>query len=152
MRFLESHNVAYEVFEFSPAIHNAVEVAAAVGAAPATVYKTLVVERPEGKPLLAIVPAPDTLDLKALASATGDKKLTMASHADAERLTGLKVGGISALALVQKHWDVVLDASAEQYPAILVSAGERGVNLRIAVSDLKKTLHPRVAPVARKDN
>ena len=73
--------------------------------------------------------------------------MVMAAHAEAEKLTGLKVGGISALALTQKHWDVVLDASAEQHPAILVSAGQRGINLELPVAGLKQVLNPRVAAI-----
>jgi Cys-tRNA(Pro)/Cys-tRNA(Cys) deacylase len=151
MRLLEQHQVTYTVFEFSPEIHSAVGVAEAVGIPPDEVFKTLVVQRPAGRPLLAVIPGPATLDLKALASAVGEKKLAMAAQADAEKLTGLKVGGISPLALIAKGWDVVLDASAEQRTAILISAGQRGVNLRVPVADLKRVLSPRIAAVARQD-
>ncbi len=152
MRLLEQHNIAYEIHEFSPEVHSAVGVAEAVGVAPETVFKTLVIQRPNGKPLLAVIPGPATLDLKALAAAVGEKKLAMAAHADAERLTGLKVGGISPLALQSKGWDVVLDSSAEAQQEILISAGQRGINLRVPVDDLKHVLHPRIAAVARLDD
>jgi Cys-tRNA(Pro)/Cys-tRNA(Cys) deacylase len=149
MRLLEQHRVGYEVFEFDSDIHSAVGVAEAVGVPPAAVFKTLVVERPAGKPLLVVIPGPASLDLKALAALTGEKKLSMAVHADAERLTGLKVGGISPLALVQKRWDVVLDASADDHAAILISAGQRGINLRVATADLKRILTPRMGIVVQ---
>src|SRR5690606_24138761 len=97
----------------------------------------------------AVIPGPATLDLKALAAALGEKKMTMAAHADAERLTGLKVGGISPLALLAKRWPVVLDSSAEAHAAILISAGQRGVNLRVVVDGLKAILAPRIAGIAR---
>jgi hypothetical protein len=66
------------------------------------VYKTLVVQvnEPKSKPLLVMVAADRTLDLKRLAQAVGVRKLHMARHADAERLTGLKVGGERILILV----------------------------------------------------
>jgi Cys-tRNA(Pro)/Cys-tRNA(Cys) deacylase len=149
MRLLESHGAEYQTLEYSADIHSAVGVAEAIGAPPETVFKTLVALPSKGKPVLAIIPGPASLDLKALAAAVGEKKMTMAAHADAEKLTGLKVGGISALALMQKGWAVVLDASAEQSPAIVISAGQRGVNLRLAVDDLKRIVSPTVAAVTQ---
>ncbi|GAB4569934.1 MAG: Cys-tRNA(Pro) deacylase [Anaerolineae bacterium] len=149
MRVLEQHGVPYEVFEFSEDIHSAVGVAEAVGVAPDTVYKTLVTLKPDGKPVLVLAPGPATLDLKALAAALGEKKMSMAPHAEAEKLTGLKVGGISPLALVQKRWPIVLDSSAEAHEAILLSAGQRGVNLRVPVAGLRAILQPPIARVTQ---
>ncbi len=149
MRLLEQQGIAYEVFEFSPELHSAVAVAEAVGVPAETVYKTLVALRPQGKPVLAMIPGPASLDLKALASALGEKKMEMAAHAEAEQLTGLKVGGISGLALTHKNWDVVLDTSALTHDAILISAGQRGINLRVPVADLQRVLPVKVAPVMR---
>jgi Cys-tRNA(Pro)/Cys-tRNA(Cys) deacylase len=60
----------------------------------------------------------------------------MAGHDQAEKLTGLKVGGISALALLNRPFDVYLDDAALQYEQILVSGGQRGVDLELRVSDL----------------
>ena len=151
MRLLDSAGVAYTVHDYSADIHNAEEVATALGLPPDTVFKTLVTLRPDGKPVLAILPGPAQLDLKALAAALGEKKMVMAAHAEAEKLTGLKVGGISALALTQKHWPVVLDASAEQHATILVSAGQRGTNLGVSVTGLKQVITPRVAAIGTPD-
>lgn len=149
MRLLEKEGIPYDVIEFSPEIHSAVELAAAVGAPPETVFKTLVVTRPAGKPLLVMIPGPATLDLKALAAAIGEKKLAMATHDEAEKLTGLKVGGIGALALTHKGWDVLLDESAILYEHILVSAGQRGINLKVPVEGLIRALGAKVVAVAR---
>lgn len=149
MRVLEQHSIPYEVFEFSPDIHSAEGVAETLGLPPASVFKTLVTLKSDGKPVLAIIPGPAALDLKALAGVVGEKKMVMAPHADAERLTGLKVGGISPLALLQKRWPVVLDASAQQYPAIVISAGQRGTNLRIPTTPLIELLEARCAALTR---
>lgn len=149
MRLLEKHSVEYEVFEFPDDIHSATGVAEAVGVPAEIVYKTLVVTRPAGRPLLVMVPATASLDLKALAAAVGEKKLTMAAHAEAEALTGLKVGGIGALALVQKNWDMVLDSSALKHAAILVSPGQRGINVKVPVEGLMRVLGAKTADVAR---
>lgn len=142
MRLLDVRKVAYEVFTFSPDIHSAVGVAEAVGVEPETVYKTLVVQRRagaharRGKPLLVMVAGDVQIDLKALAASVGEKKLYMASHRDAETMTGLKVGGISALALLNKGFAICIDRAAQALERVTVSAGKRGVNLRLAVDDL----------------
>ncbi len=151
MRLLESHGVAYTVHEYSPEFHSAEEVAEILGLPPASVYKTLVALRANGRPVLVIIPGPARLDLKALAAAVGEKRVSMATHADAERLTGLKVGGISALALTHKGWEVILDASAESYDTITISAGQRGLNLSVPVAGLKAILKPRVVSVIEAD-
>jgi Cys-tRNA(Pro)/Cys-tRNA(Cys) deacylase len=150
MRILESAGIAYTVHEFSPDIHSAEGVAESVGVPPHKVFKTLVVESSESKkPLLVMTPAPSTLDVKALASAVGAKKVGMASHGDAERMTGLKVGGISALALLNKHWEVYIDETAREWETILISAGERGINLEVPVVALIDLTGAKWVNVAR---
>lgn len=150
MRALDDKGVSYRTHYFSPEIHSAEEVALAVGVPAGQVFKTLVVMPTEARPrpLLAIVPADRELDLKALARCAGAKKLRMALHREAESLTGLLVGGISALALPHKHWRVYLDASANSYPDILVSAGQRGINLQVPVQDLVKITSAKLADIA----
>src|SRR5512140_3735872 len=112
MRLLESNGISYDALTYDDQIHDAVEVATVLGMPVHQVYKTLVVERSAGKPVLVMIAADRQLDLKKFAAAIGEKKVAMASHADAEKLTGLKVGGIGALALVHKRWDVYLDIPA----------------------------------------
>jgi Cys-tRNA(Pro)/Cys-tRNA(Cys) deacylase len=136
MRLLDGRGIAYQIFTFSPEIHSGDEVAAAVSEPASTVYKTLVVLRTRGKNLLVMLPSDQTLDLKKLAMAIGEKKLEMAPHRRAEELTGLQVGGISALALLGRPFDVCIASKALQHTHILVSAGKRGVNLRLGVTDL----------------
>jgi Cys-tRNA(Pro)/Cys-tRNA(Cys) deacylase len=145
MRFLEANGVTYAALPFDDALHDAVQVAQALGAPPHQVYKTLVVEKVGGgKPVLVMIAADRQLDLKKFAAGIGQKKVNMASHADAERLTGLKVGGIGALALVQKHWEVYIDRPAATLDHVYVSAGQRGLNLRVPVQDLIRVLNVKV--------
>ena len=107
MRLLEQHNIPYGVFEYPDNIRNAEEVADAVGMPRHMVYKTLVVQSPQQKkPMLAMIAAECQLYLKKLSKAAGVKKAQMVSFNDAEKLTGLKVGGISAMALTQKQWAI----------------------------------------------
>lgn len=140
-RLLDQRRVWYQPVEYDPtAFHSATEVAAMVGAPPEQVFKTIVVLREErGKrPLLVIVPGDGEVDLKRLAAGLGEKKLRVATQREAESLTKLQVGGISALALINRGYDVVLDRSAERYAeeGIYVSGGQRGLNVRIKPADL----------------
>ena len=136
MRWLDSQGVQYEVMTFPDTVLSAVGVAEYFNLSPFQVYKTLVVLLPTHKPILVLIAGPSEIHLKQLAQALGEKRLRMATHKEAEMLTGLKVGGISALALQQRHFPVYIDRLAAQYQTILVSAGQRGMNLRLAVTDL----------------
>jgi Cys-tRNA(Pro)/Cys-tRNA(Cys) deacylase len=102
------------------------------------VYKTLVVQPGQGKPVLVLVAGCRELDLKKVAKALGQKKVQMATHKDAETWTGLQTGGISALALLHKKFSVYIDRRALALTRILMSAGKRGVNLELAVADVLK--------------
>jgi Cys-tRNA(Pro)/Cys-tRNA(Cys) deacylase len=146
MRVLDSHKVAYEVHEYSPEIHSAVEAAHAMGAPVERVYKTLVVMRdaPRARPLLVMVPGGHELDLRVLARFTGDKKLRMATQKEAESLTGLRVGGIGALALLNRGFEIWLDGAALDAERIFVNAGQRGVNLELRVDDLVRVTGARL--------
>jgi Cys-tRNA(Pro)/Cys-tRNA(Cys) deacylase len=123
------------------------EAARALGADPARVFKTLVAEAGDAH-VLAVVPVAARLDLKALARAAGAKRAAMAERADAERLTGSVIGGISPLG-GRTRLPVVLDASALAHPAILVSAGRRGLDVELAPADLLRVTGGAAAAIAR---
>ena len=137
MKLLEGKKVVYEAYSYPASLRDAQEVAAAVGWPAGQVFKTLVVPRPQpGKPMLVMIAADRQLDLKKLAKVVGEKKLKMATQREAERLTGLQVGGISPLALLNRGFDIYLDDSAQEYEWIIISAGQRGLQIELAVSDL----------------
>lgn len=140
-RLLEARGIPYRatVYDETGAFHSAEEAAELLGAPPEAVYKTLVVLREttgRAKPILVMIPSRRQLDLKLLAKELGEKKLRMATQREAEALTGLKVGGISALAVRKGAFEVLLDASAEAHEKIHISAGVRGIDLELRVSDL----------------
>jgi Cys-tRNA(Pro)/Cys-tRNA(Cys) deacylase len=126
------------VFTFDSSIRSAGEVAAATGMPRQAVYKTLVVEEdpPATKPYLVMMPADSEIDLKVLAASIGVKRLRMASHRDAERHTGLQVGGISPLSLLDRRFPVLVDERIVAQTHVLISAGQRGVDVQLAVPDL----------------
>ena len=136
MRMLEAQGVRYEVLSFPDTIHAAVGVAAYYGLPPAQVYKTLVVVRSGGKPALVLIAGDQEIQLKRLAQALGKKKLRMATQKEAEAWTGLKVGGISALALLHRGFPIYIDRAATALDEIIVSAGQRGMDIRLTVPDL----------------
>jgi Cys-tRNA(Pro)/Cys-tRNA(Cys) deacylase len=146
MRVLERQQIPYTVHDYDPTLPDAVAVAEAIGIPAAHVFKTLVAK--SDRPLLAMVPAHCQLDLKRLAVLAGVKRVEMAPHVEAERLTGLRVGGIGALALIAKRWPSYLDESALVQPKIYVNAGQRGVMIGIAPSDLVRVVGATVGAIA----
>jgi Cys-tRNA(Pro)/Cys-tRNA(Cys) deacylase len=145
MRLLESRGIPYQAYAYSTAIRSAAEVAPALGFPPHEVYKTLVVLPPRGRPLLVLIPGPGVLDLKRLAQVVGEKKLRMATQREAEEFTGLRVGGISALALLERGFQVYIDRAAEKLSAFVVSAGQRGMNVCLRVDDFVRLAKARFA-------
>jgi Cys-tRNA(Pro)/Cys-tRNA(Cys) deacylase len=145
-RLLDARKIPYTAFELPAEKIGAVEAAHLMGAPPEQVYKTIVVKREgKGKAILAIVPGPQEVDLKALAKAVGEKKVLLPSEREAEALTGLQAGGISALALINRGFQVVLDESADQFEEIYVSGGQRGLDIRIGVADFVRLVNARKA-------
>lgn len=120
----------------------ALEAAEALGLDPRRVFKTLVVDR-DGELVVCIVPAADTLDLRALG-----KRARMAPTARAERVTGYVAGGISPLGQ-RRRLPTLLDETALAHPTVFVSAGRRGLELELAPGDLVALTGARVMPLRR---
>jgi Cys-tRNA(Pro)/Cys-tRNA(Cys) deacylase len=143
MRLLDSRKIPYvaKTYDASGEFHSATEAAALIGAPVEAVYKTLVVLREppkSGKPLLVMIASHREVDFKLLAKSLGDakRKLRMATQREAESLTGLQVGGISALALLNRGFEICIDEPALALDQIHISAGQRGIDLQLAVKDL----------------
>jgi Cys-tRNA(Pro)/Cys-tRNA(Cys) deacylase len=123
------------------------EAAAALGVPAERVFKTLIADVDE-RLTAAVVPVAGSLDLKALADAAGGKRARMAEPAAAERATGYVTGGISPLGQ-RRRLPVVLDASALEHETIMVSAGQRGLEIELAPADLVRAAGAVVAPIGR---
>jgi Cys-tRNA(Pro)/Cys-tRNA(Cys) deacylase len=121
------------------------EAAEALGLNPDRVHKTLMASV-DGTTTVAIVPVSGQLDLKALARALGGSKAVMADPADAQRLTGYVVGGISPVGQRRAH-PTVLDERALAWPTIFVSGGKRGLDLELAPADLVAITGAVLAPI-----
>lgn len=102
---------------------------------PSIVFKTLLATVDGDRTVVALVPVDRKLHLKSLARAAGGRKAAMTDPARAERLTGYVVGGISPLGQ-RTRLRTFIDDSASGLPQIYVSGGRRGLDVRIAPSDL----------------
>ncbi len=147
-RLLDAHKISSTAFETPAEKLGALETARLLNVPPEQVFKTIVVMREgKGKPVLAVVPGTKEVDLKSLARAVGEKKLRLPTEKEAEKLTGLQAGGISPLALINRGFQVVLDASAEVFPEIHISGGQRGLNIRLPVSALVELVKASLAEI-----
>lgn len=145
---LDEAGVAYELFSYdydpaSPSIGRAA--AEALGADPAQVFKTLMLLA-EGKPACAIAPSDGEVSLKRVAAALGAKSAAMMKPADAERLTGYKVGGISPFGQMRRV-PVVIDETALLWDAVFINGGQRGLQVRLAGEDAVRMLGAVVAEI-----
>jgi len=153
-RFLDARKISYTAFETPAEKLGALETARLLNVPPEIVFKTIVVLREKGtsspqgkKPILAVIPGPGQVDLKALAKALGEKKVSLPTEREAEQITGLQAGGISPLALLNKGFQVVIDASAREHAEIHISGGQRGLNIRLLSESLIELTHARVAAI-----
>jgi Cys-tRNA(Pro)/Cys-tRNA(Cys) deacylase len=150
VRLLERLGVPFELraYEVDPDDLAAETVARKIGMPPEQVFKTLVARGDKHGVCLAVVPGDAELDLKALARATGDKKVDTVPLKEIEPLTGYIRGGVTALAC-KKSYPVFLDETAHLFDAISISAGTRGLQVLIAPDDYLRVVEARVAPIAK---
>ena len=131
-RALDKGKVAYDLHEYTYESGHQIgeQAAAAIGADPARVFKTLMVEV-DGKPGCVAIPVAQSLKLKKAAAALGGKSAQMMDPAKAERLTGFHVGGISPFGQ-KKRVKTVFDASLGTHDRVILNAGRRGLMVELA--------------------
>lgn len=123
------------------------EAVTALGLSADSVFKTLVATV-DTSTVVAVVPVSARLDLKALARAAKGKKAAMADGADAERLTGYVLGGISPLGQ-KRRLATFIDTSAQSHELLYVSAGRRGVEIELTPDALAAAAQAVFAPLAQ---
>ena len=148
IRLLDSHKIAYQLMRYKTGVAHgwSDKLLEALDLPEAQVFKTLVVSGHE--PLIALVPARQSLDLKALATFISERSLEMADDKTAERATGYQLGGICPIA-TRKTMRVVIDDSAERYDAIFISGGRRGIEIGIGVADLARVTQAEFASISQ---
>jgi len=149
MRILEANDIPYETLEYDSRIKDAQQVAEAIGLPEFMVYKTLIVQSvATDLPMITMLASDRELNLKQMAKAARQKKIKMAKYSDAEQLTGLQVGGISPLMLMDKNWPVYVDSPATELQHIIISAGQRGTQIQLPVQRLINLLQATIASLS----
>jgi Cys-tRNA(Pro)/Cys-tRNA(Cys) deacylase len=147
---LSRAGVAFTVHRYQhdpAAVSYGLEAAHALGVPAERVFKTLLADV-DGSLIVAVVPVGGSLDLKALAAASGGKRAGMAPSAAAERATGYVVGGISPLGQ-RRQLPTIVDTSATAFTTVYVSAGRRGMDLELAPADLIRLTGATTARIGR---
>lgn len=113
------------------------EAADKLGVEAERVFKTLVVAVDAGMLVVAVIPVTAKLSMKHVAKAAGGKKASMAEPREVQRRTGYVLGGVSPLGQ-KSRLKTFIDASAENFDRIYISAGRRGLEIELAPADLAR--------------
>ena len=143
---LEEAGIVFTVhsYEYDPDADRIGEAAAAaLGEAPARVLKTLMT-LVDGKPACAIVPSDREVSMKKLAAALGGKAAQMMKPADAERISGYKVGGISPFGQMRKV-PTGIEEQAMAHDLVFINGGGRGLQVRLSPRDAAMVLDAKIA-------
>jgi Cys-tRNA(Pro)/Cys-tRNA(Cys) deacylase len=146
IRILESRQVDYTTheYEFSEEEIDAVSVAHKINADPETVFKTLVARNEKNEQFVFIIPGNYELNLKKAASTSGNKKIEMIKVKELQPLTGYMRGGCSPVGM-KKLFPTFIDETAQLHNKIFVSAGMRGMQIKISPDDLVLTVNAHFA-------
>jgi Cys-tRNA(Pro)/Cys-tRNA(Cys) deacylase len=138
-RLLDQMGIRYELREYvvDPNDLAAETVAAKIGLPPEQVFKTLVARGDRNGICMAVIPGNAELDMKALAAASGDRKIQLVPVKELQGLTGYVRGGVTALA-GKKDYPVYVDETVELFDVISISAGVRGLQILLAPADYMK--------------
>ena len=150
VRLLDQLAISYELreYEVDPDNLAAETVAAKIGLPPEQVFKTLVARGDRNGICIAAIPGDAELDLKALSTASGDRKVQLVAVKELQGLTGYIRGGVTALA-AKKAYPVYVDETIELFNTISISAGIRGVQILIAPADYLRATKASLAAITR---
>ena len=145
--------ITYKIHEYShdPSSESyGAEAAEKMGVPEERVFKTLVVSLDSKDLAVGVVPVSAMLNMKLIAKAAGAKKAGMAAASEVERSTGYVLGGVSPLGQ-KKRLKTIIDASAESFPTIYVSAGRRGLEIELSPNDLRNLTNGTFAAICQQD-
>lgn len=149
VRLLDSLSIEYEVreYEVDPEDLAAETVALKIGMPAGQVFKTLVARGSQG-PCFAVVPGDAEVDLKALAVASGNRKVELVPLKEVQPLTGYIRGGVTVLG-AKKAFPVYADKTIELWDRISISAGIRGMQIILRPGDYLRATGAVLADIAR---
>jgi Cys-tRNA(Pro)/Cys-tRNA(Cys) deacylase len=141
IRILESHKIIFETISYKVDEDDlsGETVALKVGADPETVFKTLVCIGDKTGPIVFCIPVTKELNLKKAATASENKKVDMIKLKDLLPLTGYIRGGCSPIGM-KKVFPTFIDETAQLFESIYVSAGVRGLQMKLFPDDLIKLI------------
>ena len=149
-RMLDQLKIVYELraYEVDENELDAITVARKVNMPPAATFKTLVARGDKTGVVMACVPGDAELDLKKMASVSGNKRLELVPVKEIQSLTGYIRGGVSPLGS-KKKYPLFLDEAALDHDRISVSAGQRGLQMILAPADLQRATGARLVSITR---
>lgn len=144
-RLLDSHNIDYEMVEYEVDENDlsASALASKLGQETGQVFKTLVIRGNVTGIFVAVIPGDAEVDLKKAAKISGNKSAAMVHMKELLGLTGYVRGGCSPLAM-KKDFPVFIHESCRNYQQIYVSAGKRGLQLKLSPVDLVRCVRATV--------
>lgn len=150
VRLLDAEGIAYTLksYEVDPDDLAAESVAAKIGLPPEQVFKTLVARGDRHGVCFAVIPANGELDLKALAKATGDRKIELVPLKELQPLTGYIRGGVTVMG-AKKAFPVFIDETIILFDLISVSAGQRGLQILLSPGDYLRVTGGQTAEISR---
>jgi len=150
VRLLDQLGIRYELREYDIDESDlaAETVAAKIGLPAEQVFKTLVARGDGGDVCFAVIPGDAELDLKALASASGSRKVQLVPVKQLQALTGYIRGGVTAMA-GKRDYPVYAEETIELFTFISISAGIRGLQILLAPADYLTATKATVAVLAR---
>lgn len=139
VRLLDRLKIEYKLIEYEVDENDlsAIHLAQTTGLNIRQVFKTLVLEGDKHGNFVCIIPGDEEIDLKKAAIISSNKKVALIKMKDLEPLTGYIRGGCSPLAM-KKNFPVYLDDSAFTQTQIYISAGMRGLQIKLHPADLVK--------------
>jgi Cys-tRNA(Pro)/Cys-tRNA(Cys) deacylase len=147
-RLLDAAGIKYELIPYEVDENNldAGHVAAQLGEDLDCVFKTLVLRGDKSGLFVCVVPGSTEVDLKVAAKISGNKNCEMIHVKELLPLTGYIRGGCSPIGM-KKPYPTFIHESAELYDYIYISAGVRGLQIRISPADLISFVGAGVYPL-----
>ena len=148
-RMLDRAKIAYELvpYEVDETHLDAVHVAEQLGEEVDSVFKTLVLKGDRTGYFVCVVPGDHAVDLKAAARISGNKKVDLIPVKELQPVTGYIRGGCSPIGM-KKSFPTYLHATALDHDAIYISAGIRGLQLRLSPNDLISCTGAQIAELS----
>ena len=144
-RLLDKAKIAYELipYEVDENDLSAIHVADSLGENIEQVFKTLVLHGDKNGHFVCVIPGEHEVDLKLAAKASGNKKCDLIPMKELLPLTGYIRGGCTPIGM-KKTFSTYIHESCLNYPYIYISAGQRGLQLKLDPNDLIKEVHAEV--------